>query len=238
MKTIEINGRVYYAIVFLFGMIMLAGLSSAQLIGKYQTTYDVKRPCINNGTYCSASSTCNITINYPDGTLLVANSPMTYQTSYFNYTISNTSLNQLGTYECLMTCKDGSLSGSDTFSFDVTGNGKPEPSGIVIVLFSVIAIAIFGVLIYLIFYSIGHIVSLDFDLVDMAINWGAVFAFYAMFILEGQYLGNPTLNSLFDIVVSVIVWTNGALALLGFVLTITAGTLVRNKHERGDYNNG
>ena len=88
-------------ILFSIGiMILLAGAVSAELsvgynddslpkvLGRvYQQDkeVDLKVPCFNNGTYCSGSATCNVTILYPNSSVLVDNQLMTNGGSYHNY---------------------------------------------------------------------------------------------------------------------------------------------------------
>jgi len=89
-------------------------------IFKVNTRVDYKKPCFNNGTYCSGSATCNYTIFNPDNTVLVNNLQGTNQGSYHNisFTVSN-----IGIYQVDMTCIDGSNNGAETMYLEVTGSG-------------------------------------------------------------------------------------------------------------------
>ena len=89
-------------------------------IFKVNTLVNYKKPCFNNGTYCSGSSTCNFTVFNPDNTILVNNLQGTNQVSYHNisFTVSN-----IGIYQVDMTCIDGSNNGAETMYFEVTGSG-------------------------------------------------------------------------------------------------------------------
>lgn len=112
----------------LFGIIFLLFFSfiSADMTAQFNKDYDLKRPCFNNGTYCSSSSNCNITLVYPDGNLLLDNQVMNNKFSFHNVTIPQSSINQLGIIFGIMSCADGSLYGEDTFDLYITADGK-EP---------------------------------------------------------------------------------------------------------------
>ncbi len=94
---------------------------------QFNTKYDLKRPCFNNGAFCSDGATCNITIIYPNnGDFLINNKLMTNQGSIHNITVQQVSNNRLGVYPVITSCTDGAVSGEDTFNIEITGDGKPS----------------------------------------------------------------------------------------------------------------
>ena len=103
---------------------------------KVNTLIDYKKPCFNNGTYCSAASTCNYTIYNPDNTLLLNNQLATNNGAYHNISIRPI---VIGVYQVDMTCVDGSLNGAETYYFDITGSGFQDT-----VWFYVLILAISG----------------------------------------------------------------------------------------------
>ncbi len=128
-------------LIFLFLILLVLPLVSAQteLTFSFNDEVDLKRPCFNNGTFCSSSALCNITVIYPDGNLLLDNEPMTNQVSYFNKTIAQGGINQLGFYPSIMSCCDLGNCGADTFDIEVTGDGLPNqvfPIQFVIIILS------------------------------------------------------------------------------------------------------
>jgi len=184
------------SMVIILTMFILPSISAQQPY-KQSTDVNIKIPCFNNNTYCSASAVCNVTILAPDGSTIVYNQLMTNQLTYHNYTIISNYTSQLGFYQSSMVCQDGGRSGSYTFEFQVTGNGKDPPSGIVIVLFSLLFLIIIGFMVYSVVHTTGHFIKRDFDILDLAMNWGLYFALLALFTLEGFYLGNPDIHSWF-----------------------------------------
>jgi hypothetical protein len=120
-------------IIVLLGVMLIISLSfmilidkasaQSQLFYKQNSEIDLKVPCFNNGTSCSASAICNITIYYPNSTILINNAQMTNSVSYHNYTLLSNETAILGDYQSIMICNDGSLNGHSTFSFTITPTG-------------------------------------------------------------------------------------------------------------------
>jgi len=81
---------------------------------------DYKKPCLNNGTYCSSSSVCNYTIFNPDNSLLIDNQRATNNGAYHNLTFTTT---EIGIHQVDMVCNDGNLNGAETMYFEITGSG-------------------------------------------------------------------------------------------------------------------
>lgn len=113
-------------LVFLLVFLVLP-LTSAQdeLIFKYNQEIDFKRTCLNNGTFCSSSALCNLTLMYPDGTLMVNNQVMSSNGSFWNITIAPILNNQLGIHKTIVQCTDGTTHGAETLDIIITGDGKP-----------------------------------------------------------------------------------------------------------------
>lgn len=111
-------------------IVMLLVINGVMFISAQQTfqqdqPIDLKIQCIINGTYCSGSAFCNVTIQYPNGTLLVNNKGMTNQISFYNYSLPSTS--NLGNYLCSATCCDAGFCGTDSdcdYSITPTGDDR------------------------------------------------------------------------------------------------------------------
>lgn len=115
--------RGVYIILFLFVIVMSSPvIADAPLIFQSNQPYNVKIPCVNNGTYCSNSAVCNLTVIYQDGSTIIQNGIMNNQGTYFNYTV-NVNLSQLGDYRGTMNCIDNGLGGIKTFSYSLTSTG-------------------------------------------------------------------------------------------------------------------
>jgi hypothetical protein len=114
-------------IVFGFGIGFVNADSSTGLIFKANQPVELKIPCVYNGTYCSSSATCNLTIIYqgsidlPNGTTIVKDGIMTYNGPYWNYTVPDNT--NLGVYKCSMNCMQNGLGGVKNFDYTLTSTG-------------------------------------------------------------------------------------------------------------------
>ena len=108
-------------------------------------------------------------------------------------------------------------------SFEVTPNGKETPDGLIVVFFLAIFIIFLIYLVAILFYGIGHIVSLDFDLQDLGYNLGGYFALLGVFMLEKQYLGNLQIEVFLNLFIEIGAITNVFFPVVAFILSITLG---------------
>lgn len=74
----------------------------------------------------TSSASCNITIYDPNSIVLVEYSPMSYSSSSqtYNYTLPSSNTSEFGEYNYDVTCLDGVFNKTDSFSFDISPNGK------------------------------------------------------------------------------------------------------------------
>lgn len=134
--------KVFIIIALVMFVVSLTYVSAENLVFKQSQLVDLKIPCYINGSYCSAGATCDLTINYPNGTTVINNQPMTYNPSYFNYTLNESQTTAIGNYQCSMVCTDAGESGYKDFTFEVTTTGAGNELMINIIAFLLIIIAI------------------------------------------------------------------------------------------------
>src|SRR3990167_2923773 len=96
------------ALLLILPLISLAsaGADDPDFTFKQVTQVDLKRPCFNNGTWCSGAAICNMTIQSPNGNNLITNVRMTNQVSFHNVTLSRSQTVDLGTYTANMVCSE------------------------------------------------------------------------------------------------------------------------------------
>jgi len=104
-------------------LLFLSLVSASSITYGQSTDADLKYPCINNGTYCSAAAKCNITIFDPDNNIVINNEQMTNSGAYHNYTLNASQTALIGTYQDSMICIDGAQ-GYSTFEHDITRTGE------------------------------------------------------------------------------------------------------------------
>jgi len=213
-------------LAFIFG-IFLISFASAYLTHTQNTSLNLVVTS-NNATSCNLS-----TVTYPDGSTLILNQIMSKNGQAFNITLNNNNYSQLGTTCHYIVCTDGVQLEAGSSCWDITGNGKDNPDGIVIVLFSLCFLIIMGFLIYELIVGIGHFASLDLDIVDVAKSIGIYFALIALYELGQFYLGNPDFSNWIVIFMKVGAFTNVIVPLVGFTISITVGSLKKKTLDFG-----
>jgi hypothetical protein len=135
-------------IFILFLLIALPLVSSLNNVATQNESYDIRVTPAANGTIDTV--TANITVNDPDGIILVAFQVMTKNTDSqdFNYTLPPSNTTKIGFYDCT-TYAFSTIAENEAFScsFEVNPSGKeyiPEISGPLI----------FGAILTLMFVSI------------------------------------------------------------------------------------
>lgn len=116
-------------------MFTLNTVSAADgLVYPYSSQIQFKGGCTYNGTYCSSTTSCNITAFYPNGAVYVNNIPTTNQLTYFNATLPQVST--LGEYSAKLVCYDpiAGFSGTEEFTFKVTSTGGTQGGNLTIFL--------------------------------------------------------------------------------------------------------
>lgn len=113
------------AVAVLSILVTLAGtaVSAADNTYKFNEQIDYSTPCLNNGTYCSGTSMCNLTVIDQSSKVIINNKQMNNQIAFHNYTIPPQT--NLGEYSTTVMCCDGGVCGSESFTFDVTADGVP-----------------------------------------------------------------------------------------------------------------
>ncbi len=112
-------------IIILMCMVLILPMVSA--VGEEASyppniTMDIILKCFNiDSNLCSATTTCQMEILFPNKSFFIYNGSMTNNGTHFNYTTPRTST--LGIYDRIFTCSDGSTSGYATDHFYV---GKPS----------------------------------------------------------------------------------------------------------------
>lgn len=134
----------YTVILCIVLTLLCTGLISAQQIFKQNTPTDLKVQCIINGTFCSGLATCNVSVQFPDGSLLINNKKMTNQGSFHNITLPSTDV--LGSYTCSATCCDTGYCGTGTdCNYEITPTGNSNNLGFYFLILILSAgIIIFG----------------------------------------------------------------------------------------------
>jgi len=135
-------------VLFMFILIMFSvnTLGSDLTLPRNQE-YDMKVPCLTeNNSLCGSGTVCILTILYNTKETIISNDTMSYNPTFFNYTISANNLTKEGVYNTYINCitPNGEYP-YDAFNFQVTNSGNAIVSNNI---FSV------GVMVFLLFITI------------------------------------------------------------------------------------
>ncbi len=111
-------------IILMFLMILPIVIATPSFYIEERKDYDLKVACFDaDNSFCLVATECNVTISTPNSTVIVNNLAMSFNPSYYNYTIKNNNLRTLGEYQVITQCT-GATEGFQTFSFEVTFDGN------------------------------------------------------------------------------------------------------------------
>jgi len=120
-------------LLLLFGifLINLVSASPSFYVTQYEP-YDITFSCTDNSQllgFCSPATNCNITIIYPNSTIMVDNQNTTNLfNGKFNYSIISAQTNVNGEYTVRAGCSGNGLNNSADFTYEVNPLGKEGKS--------------------------------------------------------------------------------------------------------------
>jgi hypothetical protein len=229
-KHNQCNNIMKKQVIFLLLLILIIPLVNSQV---ENLGYFKLNDCVKLIQICSNCTYNNITsVLYPNSTIALSQVSMSQSGTEYTYNcFSSTSL--LGTY---IVNGKGDVNGVNrvwSYTFNVTGNGKENPAGAVVVLFILFFLGFLGILAYMFIYSIGHFLTLDFDVMDLAYNMGLYFVIFGTYMLAKFYLGNPDVESFLLLMIKVGALTHFFIPFLAFMVSIVAGSMKKKKLSLG-----
>lgn len=133
MSKINFNRQLYRlrGMIMLALVILFASLASSQSANdplylgqvKQYDSYDIHLTCtLSNGSLCVNSAPCNVSfLNFPNGSFMFKQRPMTFSSGIYNLTVPQTSI--LGNYYLEQVCCSNGLCATQGFNYDVTPSG-------------------------------------------------------------------------------------------------------------------
>jgi len=152
----------------------------------------------------------------------------------FYVIVNGSNFTNIGEYCHLIECNTSGQVGLLERCFEVTTKGLPT-ADISIIFFSLIFFIIIAGFTYLIIYSLGRVVELNFDVRDLAINYGLFFIIAADNYLSDVYLSNIQVNNILTLLTQIGAWTNIVLPTLYFILTLTIGSWINRRVKGIDF---
>ena len=214
-------------VVMILVILSMIGLASATVdnLGTFKknTTIELKQLC-SNCTYNNISS-----ISYPNSSILIRNQNMTKDYSFFNYSLNWSYVYETGTYLVTGIGDENGVPTQWSYTFEVTENGRELPTDNVKVFFFIAFLLLLGLSCFLTIYTIGHFTILDFDIIDLSVDWGILFVIVGVLNLEKYYLGNPMIDDYFTWFISIGIITLGLVPILALIFSLIVGGLVNQK---------
>ncbi len=133
-------------IILTMFILLLAPMMSAQssFIFKVGEDIDLKIPVfLSDNTPALSSTTCALTVTFPNASIFIDDEPMTFNQGFYNFTVNGTRTVN-GIYPSSMSCTNVADSGFTTFTFEVTptGTNLSVSGGILYVVIIVISIVL------------------------------------------------------------------------------------------------
>ena len=209
-------------IVLLLALLILPFVASIDVY-KQNSIIDLKVSCAN----INCSSNNNITIVNPDSTILVDNQAMSSGVGFANYSFNATNI---GTYNYYVIDTN---SQSYTNSLQTTATGNASATGSITIFFIGLFLILIGLLLYLLIVGLAHSFNFEYDVVDLAINWGIYFVLFGAYTFERTYLGDATIESLMPIILQVTAVTHLLIPAISLGVSMLVGTLMKQKANYG-----
>ena len=135
------------SILFLAGVVTLFLLPLASgessFIFKAGEDIELNIECLNTTNhFCNPNTACNLTIFYPNSTVMINNDRMNHNQAFFNYTITSARNVVIGTYSANVNCI-GTTTGFSTFNYDITRTGRILTTAEGLLYLAVFVISIF-----------------------------------------------------------------------------------------------
>lgn len=217
-------------------LLIIPAVSAASDQGASQATIGTfsKGSCIDLVQTCSDCTYVNISkVTRPDSTTALGAVGMQKTGPYYNYTFCDT--NMTGDYQVNGYGDSYGLETVWNYYFTITPTGNIMAKNGVVIFFSILFLVILLSSILIIVYSLGHLIKMDFDIVDLSWNYGIYFVLVATYMLHNNYLGDTSISNLLDWFIYIGAVTNLFLPTIYFILTLTVSSWQAKQVQGVDY---
>lgn len=208
-------------------LLLMLPLVTAVNTYKIDNNLTISHPIRINGAPAE-DAICYINVYDPDGIKLVNYQLMNNFTSSHNYSLSGSLNDDVGVYNYDITCSSNGYNQTTGFQYEITYTGKEEPGTMFIVVYSLIFIAIFAFILYFFLHGIAKGGHLKYDIRDLSVSWGFLFAFIAMYVVFINYWNDATIGSILVWLLGIIATTNGFIPIVLFMVSIMFGSIERS----------
>ncbi|MDI6738159.1 MAG: hypothetical protein QME12_06640 [Nanoarchaeota archaeon] len=202
--------------LLVLAILLLISMASAQNQYYEAGEINLKIPCIYNNTYCTATTACNITLLDFNEELIANNQPMTNSVAFFNYT---TNLSELGEYQVFMACVSSAGNGFFSNRIFITRNGKEPAEGIFkLFIYVLFIVSVLGLL-AMAFLNVFELVTASETIYGVLTSWLFIILTLITIYLS-NYLLDDYISSLSQFALDVSWWVNGALPVIGLIVSM------------------
>lgn len=209
---------ILYIIVCLWIVGLIGIVTGLDSLGNFEQNQivTIRQTCVDS-TYIT------IAIYYPNSSIAISGQSMNDNgNGQFSYDFTDTI--NFGRYD-VTGISDGCEKTFATY-FDIGGG---QASGGMTTTFIVLFMIFLLFCTYWTLYSIGHSVSLDFDIIDLSVNYGLYFVVIAFGYFNNYYIHSSFMKTFCDIGIDIGIWTLIILPTIYFILTLTIGSWQKKK---------
>lgn len=231
--------KIYKILLILMGLVLTIGfidVASAQTestpidLGQVplNSSLNLLLDCSYNNTDCAISALCNITVQYPNRSLMINNLQMgTAFYPKFNRTIPNTLV--FGVHTGKQTCCQSGFCGQQNFFYEITPSGNEVAGG----NFLIFLYLLFGVILVLMLYTlvmtVVKVVTVSETIYGVLFTWCVYLSLLVLSWLTSNYSTSGFLRSNVDLFSTIARFTHIVLPLLSFIISMFARSMEKKR---------
>lgn len=188
----------------------------------------------NGKPYISTSNIiCSFHLYNASGSHIFINNNLSTNSYDYTQLITAKNFSKFGQYSFVFQCNNSNSGGFYSHEFTVNDTGRIEPTGIVTIFFIGSFLLVLLFMTYLLLSSIGHLMEKNFDILDLAWDYGIYFVLIGLYIFEEVYIGNSTIHSILEVLVIVGAFTHMVAATIFFIISMIWAGMQKTKQKQG-----
>lgn len=198
------------------------------------------RVMTNVTTSCSLyliNTTGHITLrltSYEEKNIIVGGFPDWLCKTCFHTEIDPGNFTFIGPHAVHIKCNSSTIGGTLIKEFYVTKNdrsinGYIQEDGLITTLFVLLFMVLMGLLIYTFIDMLAHVLSLDYDLIDVAKTTGLYFFVLAFYVMNKAYLGDMTINYWLEWCITIGIFTHVVLPIINLGIMLVLGQYIKQR---------
>jgi len=220
------GSQVKFAFMFLAVAIICMGFANASLenLGTFEqdTCITISQTCVSC-TYVNLSSISN----NANSTLASDIQLVSFGNGEWRYDFCDN--NETGRYDVRGIGDINTVDTSFAMYYEITANGKENPEGITIVIFSIAFLILLFFAIFSLLQMIAMWKDLNVDILDVATSFSIYFVVFAFYYLVKLYMGNPVMEELILLMIKVGAVTHVFVPLTAFLTSMIFNPIRKRK---------